>query len=379
MTFRALSRTVFVAGLLAAPAAAHAQDERLTIHGSANVGYGKTDGLPYFGLTRDGTSDYRAIALQFGYKISDKSRVVTQFLHRNFGNSPLKEIQPVIEPVWAFYEHKFDNGTSVKAGRNPLPRGLFNEVRFIGTLLPFYRVGSAVYGETLEFLDGVVVRKQFDVAEDWAIEGYVFGGGFDLKGQIPQSGRNFVFNLRNENTVGTQLWLTTPIKGVKLGTFLASYQQTPAAGLPDSTRPPRATTYMLSADASFDKAFVRGEYSAFNSDNPNYIKVNSWYTSAGVMPTEKLTLAVEYSGGNNNIQLRPLPNLDLPLNKDLAFGVTFKPSAQVALKLEAHKLNGYAFDVPVPSVIPPTAPPFVATLAPASKAYYGLASVAFSF
>jgi hypothetical protein len=379
MMIRKISHIAACALFALTPALASAQDDKLTIHGSANIGYGKTDGLPYFGMTRDGTSDYRAIALQFGYKISDKDRVVTQLLHRNFGTSPLKAIQPVVEPVWAFYEHRFDNGTSVKLGRNPLPRGLFNEVRFIGTLLPFYRVGSAVYGETLEFLDGVVVRKQVDVGDDWSVEGYLFGGGFDLKGQIPVGTRNFVFNLRNENTVGTQVWLNTPIKGVKVGGFLASYQQTPAAGLPDSIRSPRTLTYMLSADGTFDKAFVRGEYSAFDTKDPNYIKVNSWYTSAGVMPTEKVTLAVEYSGGNNNIQLTPLPNLDLPLNKDLAFGVTYKPSAQVAFKLEAHKVDGYAFDVPVPSVIPPTAPPFVATLAPASKAYYGLLSVAFSF
>ena len=75
----------------------------------------------------------------------------------------------------------------------------------------------------------------------------------------------------------------------------------------------------------------------------------------------------------------PLPNLDLPLNKDLGVGVTFKPSAQVAFKLDGHQVNGYAFDKAVPSVIPPTAPPLVARLAPSSKAYYGLLSVAFSF
>ena len=154
MFIHKVSRIAACVLLAMSPALASAQDDKLSIHGSANIGYGKTDGLPYFGLNRDGTSDYRAIALQFGYKISDKDRVVTQLLHRNFGTSPLKAIQPTVEPVWAFYEHRFDNGTSVKLGRNPLPRGLFNEVRFIGTLLPFYRVGSAVYGETLEFLDG---------------------------------------------------------------------------------------------------------------------------------------------------------------------------------------------------------------------------------
>ena len=169
-----------LAGIAMTPGAARAQDDRLTVHGSINIGYGKTDGLPYFGMTKDGTSEQRAVALQFGYKLGDKDRLVTQFLHRKFGRSPLNQVEPDFFPVWAFYEHKFDNGVGVKLGRTPLPRGIYNEVRFIGTLLPFYRTGSVVYGETLENLDGVVVSKTFNVGA-FKIESHAFGGGFDLK------------------------------------------------------------------------------------------------------------------------------------------------------------------------------------------------------
>jgi hypothetical protein len=66
MQNQSLVRAMLCAAILAAPAVAGAQDDKLTIHGSINMGYGKTDGLPYFGLNEDGTSDYRAIALQFG-------------------------------------------------------------------------------------------------------------------------------------------------------------------------------------------------------------------------------------------------------------------------------------------------------------------------
>ena len=71
-------------------AAQEALGDRLSIHGSLNAGYGKSDGLPVFGINQDGTTNYRAIALQFGYKTSDKSRVVTQFLSRDLGTSPLQ-------------------------------------------------------------------------------------------------------------------------------------------------------------------------------------------------------------------------------------------------------------------------------------------------
>jgi hypothetical protein len=358
-----------------------AQDDKLTVHGSFNVGYGKTDGLPYFGMTKDGTSDYRAVALQFGYKIDDKDRIVTQFLHRNFGESPLKSVTPAIEPIWAFYEHKFDGGYTLKVGRNPLPRGLFNEVRFIGTLLPFYRVGNSVYGETLEYIDGAVLGKSFDLGADWSLDSYVFAGGYDLKYQIPLASGTAVGRIRNENSLGTQLWLKTPIKGVKVGTFVQSYQSTPNATLPPEQRSPRTLTAMYSADATFSKVFARAEYSTFDTKAPGYLKFRSYYVQGGITPDEHWTFAAEFEDGFNDVSFSPapIPNIHLPLNQDLFGGVTYKPSSQVAFKLEAHQVQGYAFDKAVASIIPPKAPPLVATLAPKSNVYYGLLSVAFSF
>lgn len=374
-------RILAVLGLAVMTSPLAAQDDRLTVHGSANIAYGKTDGLPYFGMSRDGTSDYRSLALQFGYQVGERSRVVTQLLHRNFGESPTKAITPVMEPIWAFYEHKFENGVTLKAGRNPLPRGLFNEIRFIGTLLPFYRVGNSVYGETLEYIDGVVLRRPFDIGAGWKLDTYVFGGGYDLKYQIPLAQGTAVGRIRNENAIGTQLWLMTPVRGVKVGAFVQSYQGTPYATLPDSVRPPRTLTAMYSIDASFDRAFARAEYSTFDQKDPGYLKFRSYYVQAGVMPTERFMIAAEYDGGNNNLSFAPapIPNLDLPLNEDIGLGVTFKPSAQVAFKFEGHRVNGYAFDAAVPSVIPPVGPPFIATLAPKSKVNYFMLSVAFAF
>jgi len=93
---------VFLAGMTVSATAEAQQDDRLSIHGSATIAYGKSDRLPVSGITKDGTSDYQILALQFGYKISDKDRVVTQLLHRKIGSSPLNAVTPAIDPVWAF-------------------------------------------------------------------------------------------------------------------------------------------------------------------------------------------------------------------------------------------------------------------------------------
>lgn len=383
MMFRTFA-VIAVASTFAAmtPGTARAQEDRLTVHGSLNAGYGKSDGLPVFGINQDGTSNYHAIALQFGYKLSDKSRVVTQILSRDFGTSPLQAAEKAMFPVWAFYEQKFDNGVSMKIGRNPLPRGIFNEVRFVGTLLPFYRVGSAVYGETLEYLDGAVVSKTFDLTSGFKLEANVFGGGSDLKAIVPgTSGTVSVYKVRLESLFGTQLWLSTPIKGVKVGQFLGSYINTPRASLAEAQRGPRTLSSLTSVNGTWSKSFARGEFETFTSSKAGVdSRYAAYYVQAGVTPIEQFTLAAEYSSTTNRINLpSPFKPFDLNLGTDAAIGGTYHASSLVAFKLEGHKAEGYTFDVPVPTVLTTTAPPLRGYGAPRKTAYYGIASIAVSF
>ncbi len=367
---------------LAAPRDLAAQDDRFSFHGSINAGIGKSDGLGVFGLDKDGTSDYRAVAMLFGYKTSENGRVVTQLLHRRIGTSPLSASEPAVNAVWAFYEHRFDNGTAVKFGRNPLPRGIFNEVRFIGTLLPFYRNGTSVYGETLEYIDGVVASRTFDLSDDWRLESSAFVGGFDVRAILPSSTGSNVVRLRAENSAGTQLWLHTPVEGVRLGAFVNNYQQTPHLRLPEAQRSSRTTTTLFSLDAVRSIGFLRAEYTAFNGKTASGQKshYDGWYTLAGVKPTERLTIAAEYSAANNRINLAaPVEPITVPVTKDVGVGVAWAVNPGLVFKLEGHRQEGYSFDTPVPTIVPPAGPPFRATLAPAAKAFYGLASIAVSF
>lgn len=351
--------------------------ERLTVHGAVNAAWGKSDGLPTFGIDKDGTTNYRAIALQFGYQIDDNDRVVTQFLNRWNGTSPLNATEKGFAPVWAFYEHTFENGTKVKLGRNPLPRGLYNEVRFVGTLLPFYRVGRAVYGETLEQIDGVVVSRPFDLG-DWRLETFGFAGGFDLRAVLAEASSVNVLQQRLENSVGGQVWLNTPVEGLRVGAYAHSYYYTPRLSRPDSLRSDGNLTWMASAEYARPRYFVRGEMTEFAQGGTR--QYQGWYGQVGVKPVESLTLATEYQEATYRVALpAPVPAVDLPMTKELTIGAVWSRSANVAFKLEGHRVVGYDFDTAVPTIIPPTAPPFIAGIAPASKSYYVLASVAITF
>jgi hypothetical protein len=375
-------RAIALAGVVtllsgAAPAAAQDWVEKLSIHGSLNAGAGKSDGLGVLGINKDGTTDYRAVALQVGYKLGDNSRVVVQLLHRALGTSPLKAIEPTLAPVWAFYEHRVGN-TTVKLGRNPLPRGLFNEVRFIGTLLPFYRVGSSVYGETLENIDGIVVGHRFDLSGGWGLEATAFGGGFGIKATLPGANGVSVLQLREEETVGGQIWLRTPIEGLRFGAFAASYQPTPSHTLPE--KPDRQLTTLFSVDGDFARGFARGEYTRFtNPDTPKPV-YSAYYLQGGIKVTEKFTIATEYNTAHTYVTLpQPFPAVNLHAIEDIAGGINYAPAANVKFKFELHRQQGYNFDSPVPTFVPPTRPPLVMGLAPRSRSNYAIASVAVSF
>lgn len=380
MSYRAVSRSlstiaVISATLTAAPIAAQQSLDNFTFHGSLAVGYGKSDGLGVFGVPKDGTFDYRAIALQFGYKFDSNDRVVVQLLNRGIGTSPLKTILPELYPVYAFYERKAA-GFTFKVGRNPLPRGIFNEVRFIGTLLPLFR--ESLYMETLESIDGLVVSKSFELGKDWAIDANVIAGEFDVKYFLPTAKAPVVGAFRAQNSLGTQLWLRTPIKGLRLGTFADRFDIRPTGT--EAKSPPQFMR-MFSLDGDFSKGFVRGEYQKLTSgQDSKRSSFNNWYAQAGIKPTEKLTLLTEYNQTKQLLKFpTPIPAINLNLQNDLAVAVNYTLSGNVKYKFELHRADGYSYDSAVPTLIPPTKAPFVMTPAPCSKAVYGILSIAVAF
>lgn len=379
MSYRAVTRTLgtvagLAAALTAAPVSAQQSLDNFTFHGSLTTGYGKSDGLGVFGIPKDGTFDYRAIALQFGYKFDANDRVVVQLLHRGLGKSPLKSVMAEVYPAYAFYEKKAA-GFTFKLGRNPLPRGIYNEVRFIGTLLPLFR--EQMYQETLESIDGLVASRSFDLGGNWGFDANAFGGEFDIKYFIPTATAAIVGSTRTSNTLGTQLWLRTPIKGLRFGTHLNRFDIPPAGNAPKS-----APQFMklFSVDGDFSKAFVRGEYQQLAAGTGvKKSDYKNWYVQGGVKPTENITLLTEYNRATSLLHPSPLPDIDLNLQNDIAVAANYRASGNVLYKLELHKADGYSFDQSVPTLVAPTKAPFVMSPAPRSKAYYGIISIAVAF
>lgn len=374
--FRKLPALVAVVTALSA-ATVHAQQslDNFTFHGSLTAAYAKSDGLSLLGIPKEGTFDYNLIALQFGYRFDENNRVVVQLLHRGMGTSPLVPLLPELSPVWAFYERKAA-GFAVKLGRSPLPRGIFNEVRFIGTLLPMFR--QATYQENLENIDGIVVSRGFDLGREWGVDANAMAGEFDIKYFIPTATGSMAGVQRAKNSLGTQLWLRTPVNGLRVGAFANRFDFGTNATIPSPGRP--MLVRLLSVDGDFTHGLLRAEWQDLDGGKGSErIFYSNWFAQGGIKLTDKLTVLSEYSADKTLLLPTPLPDIMLNVNKDISAAVNYAPSANVKYKFELHRADGYAFDTAVPTLIPPTNAPFVVTAAPRSKAVYGIFSVSVSF
>ncbi|HEX7239619.1 MAG TPA: hypothetical protein VF263_05110, partial [Longimicrobiaceae bacterium] len=164
-----LSSALAGAAALCVSGPLHAQGalaEKLQVHGYLTQGYAQSGELPILGISEGGTANYRTAALQFRYGITEKDNFVLQFSHRDMGTSLFTSDESSVMLDWAFYQRRFGNG-SVRVGRGPIPLGIYNEVRDVGTILPFYRAPSNFYYEGFETLDGASANYDFALGGGW--------------------------------------------------------------------------------------------------------------------------------------------------------------------------------------------------------------------
>ena len=135
------------------------------------------------GIPEDGTWDYRILALQFRYAISEKDTFIVQFSSRSLGESPINDLEDEIELDWAFYQRKLGDSTRLKIGRVQIPFGIFNEIRDVGTILPFYRPPYVFYQEgsyTSETVDGIVLSHIFATESESSLELNLWIGEYEF-------------------------------------------------------------------------------------------------------------------------------------------------------------------------------------------------------
>jgi hypothetical protein len=332
-----------IATLWSLTTTAEEKEHPLTVHGFLTQAYVASNGNVVFGIPDGGTPDYRTAALQFRYRLNGSNNIVIQLSHERLGDSKVNDFQKEIELDWAFYQHSFNDATWIKAGRVQIPIGIYNEIRDVGTVLPFYRPSPNIYGDntfTNETVDGVVGFHRFLGDTSWPVEvsGYYGGWNFiyDYLGTLTKE--------RVENAFGSQIWVHTPITGLRFG--LHAGRQTFKGGLviPGANRKENSTGLYVSADGTFDKWFVRSEYRNQKLEGGTF---HALCAQAGFSVTERIILAVQYDTSKIKVHT-PFLSIHSEYDRDFSLSSRYIFKPNLAVNFENHWNRGFRSTQPIP-------------------------------
>lgn len=311
--------------------AAHAQQQRqFSIHGYLNQAYAVSDDHPIFGIPTGGTADYRDIALQLRYDANRRNAVVVQLRHQHLGDSVNGNRDAEVD--WAFYQHNVNDRLALKAGRIPLPLGIFNEAGGAATTSPFFRPANEFYARqyTSKTLDGVLGSASFGGRGGWTfdVDGYV--------GQWALDQWNDSERLDARNAWGGQVWANTPWQGVRIG----------GGAYRCEVEPPVGTTadYLMlhgSVDVDLDRWRVASEYLSGNL--ASYGRYRALYGQVGFELTRRISVHARAAAARIEVPANG-HTLGADLSKDFGLAVDYAVHPQVMFKVEGHTNEGLMRD-----------------------------------
>jgi hypothetical protein len=325
------------------PAAAQSSLDKLSVHGFMTQAYGISDGDQRLGIPAHGTADYRVAALQFRYDPSDRDAFLIQFSHERIGHSPLSDLEPAVDLDWVFYERRFGENTVARVGKIRSPIGIYNEIRDVGTLLPLYRPPVTMYGEQMyssETVDGVMVGHYVPLG-DWSLDVEAFFGSWEY---LQWDLTSFA---HVDNGLGTQLWLRTPIQGLRVGASAIRYTSRDVMGYPEGYED-TSTLILGSVDGTFSRFFVRAEaYTVGFGDEAILFEgtAKGYYAQGGAHLTDAVSLIAQAEFTDLEFDVtEPQYSFDEMMDRDLGLGIQYRYSPNLVLKLEAHQYRGWGIE-----------------------------------
>jgi hypothetical protein len=300
---------------------------KFSIHGYINQAYAVSDEHPIFGIPTSGTTDYRDVALQFRYDPNRKNAVVVQFRHERLGEMT-RDDTDTVELAWAFYQRNFSDRLSVKAGRVPLPLGIFNEAGGAATTSPFFRPPNEFYDRhyTSKTLEGVLGSVTLGDPAGWSFDVDGYGGKWVLDQWTSDEHADAT------NAFGAQVWANTPLTGVRIGAgaYRCDVEATGAA-------PVDYLMLHASVDADLDRWRLATEYLSGNLER--YGRYRAWYAQAGYEVTPRISVHARGSMARIEIPING-HSVDSRLSEDLALSVNYAVHPSILLKLEGHTNDG---------------------------------------
>ena len=310
---------------------------KLSVHGYVAQAYAVSSDHQIFGIPTGGTTDYRDLALQFRYDQDAKNIFVVQFRQERLGDSPVTQVNDDVELDWAFYQRNFSDNFSLKAGRIPLPLGIFNEAQGAGTTFPFYRPSSEFYeGEySSKSIEGVLTSFNFDLPKNWGFDADAYYGQWKVYQRASQSEQDA------KNAYGTQLWLRTPVDGLRFGT--GAYRCTVNQYVPLATG--TDADYLMihgSVEGDFDRWLFATEY--LHGDLDGAGSYDTYYGQAGVYLSRKLSVHARAAIANLEVDHPETYAYRATVSRDFGLALNYAIHPALLLKLEGHTNEGLLRD-----------------------------------
>jgi hypothetical protein len=343
-------------GLCLSPDAVSATDppERVQLFGHLTQAYGESARGSIQGAVDGGTTDLRKIAVQFRWEKSSSDVVVVQLSHERRGGDIFFPEQDELVIDWAFYERRLGPDSSLKVGRLNVPLGIYNEIRDVGTLLPFFNLPISFYAGVLssaETVDGLSISHTFRPRSAWALEADLYLGGWDtFQQRVDPQVRFGIRNLeaRAEDGLGVQLWLDTPLHGLRLGAGALTWRLDGPVSTPGTKD--RWDSYHVSIDAVRERWMFRAEARHWKFDQdfgrffggegnsmPGQAERDGFYAQAGVWLTSELGLFGQYESTSlgDSLDSPDLPDL-VDFHRDTGLSLNYRFRPDLLAKMEFH-------------------------------------------
>jgi hypothetical protein len=341
-----------LASLPAFPAMAdEQQDRKFFFNANITQAWGQTDGGHVLGLDEHGTFDYRTAALLGRYELTKKDHFVLQLSHESVGASHVGEHRDEVEIDWVFYERLFPADINLRIGRVPIPFGIYNEIRDVGPVLEFYRPPVSIYFEgafAAESVDGIVIGKRFFASKPWSLDLDLYAGSWDRDEFISA----IHYDGKAKNALGAQLWLQTPIEGLRLGAAYQRFDQEDGATFLRHPETDRFEIQLVSLDANLERFVFRAEAqwleTAFNFSRK--VDIPGYYALAGWRFTDQLEIHAMFETSSSRWKTgpgQPLTEMS-PFFEDRAVAFLYRLSQKMLIRAEAHHFETLVSDVPLP-------------------------------
>jgi hypothetical protein len=362
--------TRFLAAIALLAGANHFASASVTV-GNSNVqiggffsqGYLKSSKNNYPFEAKDGTWDFREMAVNVSTTFGSHLRLGAQGFAQRLGNYG----EDKIKLDWAVADYNFRQEIGVRAGRIKYPKGLYGEALDVDAIRPFIFLPSSLYNPVLRdfssSFDGAMVYGTLSTAKAGSVDYKVFYG--DIAMNTDQGVADFfndttsfaggVRSLEVDHVKGAALDWSTPLQGLKL--HLSYSQLSEAQG-----RGPFAPVPVLPLliQVSIDYTTVGAEYTyndwtfaaewqdqsgeslvqalpAVNSAGDYGSK--NYYVSVARRLGQKWELGAYFSKSENKHPSATTPEAQRHLD-DLAFSVRYNVNENVILKAEYHSIDG---------------------------------------